>query len=71
MREKIRKWYEGEFVPYKNDPNSAVFFVNGGQFKRHWTAKLVRWAFAFWLREWKWTLGAAFTVVSVIFLKRL
>ncbi len=71
MKEKIRKWYEGEFVPYKNDAESALFIANGGKYKRHWTAKLARWAVEFYMREWKWTLGAAAAVVSFIFLKRI
>jgi hypothetical protein len=69
MKEKIKRWYEGEFIPYKNDPNSPVFFV-GGDTKRHWTARLARWAVEFYLREWKWTLGAAAAVIGALVLKR-
>jgi hypothetical protein len=65
MKEKIKRWYEGEFIPYENDPNSAVFFV-GGNHKRHWTAKLSRWAIEFYMREWKWTLGAVGAVIGAL-----
>jgi hypothetical protein len=70
MKQKIKRWYEGEFVPYKNDPNSALFFVGGGT-KRHWTANLARRFVDFYMREWKWTLGAAAAIISFIFLKRV
>jgi hypothetical protein len=69
MKEKIRKWYNGVFIPYENDPSSAVFVV-GGDTKRHWTAKLVRWALEFYMREWKWTLGALATVVGALVFKK-
>jgi hypothetical protein len=70
MKEIIRKWYEGEFVPYKNDPHSALFVI-GGHYKRHWTANLARWAASFYMREWKWTLGAFAAVISFVFIKRM
>ncbi len=56
MREIFRRWWEGQYVPYENDPNAAVFFV-GGADERHWTANLARWAWGFYQREWKWTLN--------------
>jgi hypothetical protein len=68
MREKIKRWYDGKFVPYENDPNSRVFV--GGGIERHWTTNLARWAVSFYMREWKWTLGALAAVVSVIFFRK-
>lgn len=29
MLEKIRKWYEGDYIAYRNDLDSPVFFVGG------------------------------------------
>jgi hypothetical protein len=46
-------------------------YIFGGNTKRHWTANLVRWAVSFYMREWKWTLGALAAVVSVIFFRKL
>jgi hypothetical protein len=69
MKEKIRKWYEGEFIPYENAPDSTVLFV-GGDHKRHWTAKLARWVIEFYMREWKWTLGAVATVIGAFVFKK-
>jgi hypothetical protein len=71
MKEKIKSWYEGEFVPHQNDPNSALFFLNRGQSKRHWTANFARWAVSFYMREWKWTLGAFAAMISFVFIKRM
>lgn len=65
MKVRIKSWYEGEFVPRQNDPNSALFFLNGGQAKRHWTATFIHWAIVFWLREWKWVIGTALAIIGV------
>jgi hypothetical protein len=69
MIEKIKQWYEGEYVPHMNDSDSAIFRL-GGSHKRHWTAKLIRWAVEFYMREWKWTLGALAAVIGALVLKR-
>lgn len=69
MREFFRKWWDGEHIPFKNNPNSAFIFV-GGTDKRHWTADLARWLVAFYLREWKWVLGSVAAVIGAIVLKR-
>ncbi|SFD81343.1 hypothetical protein SAMN04488049_1358 [Tritonibacter multivorans] len=34
LRSKVRQWWQGEFVPYENDPNTDLFFVGGWQ-RRH------------------------------------
>jgi len=70
MRKLFRKWWEGEYVLYKNDPNSAVVFINAGHFKRAWTADLARLLVAFYMREWKWVIGAASTVIGALFFKK-
>jgi hypothetical protein len=70
MKEMIKRWYDGEYIPPKNDANSTLYFVCG-DYKRHWTAKLARWAVEFYMKEWKWALGAAAAVISFVFLKRI
>jgi hypothetical protein len=70
MKDKIKSWYEGEFVPYKNDAESALFFATGGKYKRHWTANLARWAVSFYMREWKWTLGAVAAVIGALVFRK-
>jgi hypothetical protein len=71
MRSTFEKWWEGELQPYRNDPNSDLVVIGPGRYKRHWTAKLARWAVEFYMREWKWTLGALAAVISFVFLKKL
>jgi hypothetical protein len=71
MKELLRTWWEGTYVPApENDPHSAVFIVSLGTYERHWTSKVAHWLLAFWLKEWKWTIGAAFTVLSVVMLRK-
>lgn len=65
MLSKFKDWYEGEYVPFKNDPNSGVFIL-GGSFKRHWSARLIRVLAEFYLREWKWVIGTTVAVVAVV-----
>jgi hypothetical protein len=69
MLEKIKRWYEGEYIPHENDVNSALFRI-GGNYRRHWTARLARWAIDFYMREWKWTLGVIGGVIALLFFKR-
>lgn len=71
MKQAIKKWYEGEYVPFKNDPNSGVVFINAGHFERHWTARFIRWAIDFYMREWKWVLGALAAIFSLVFLGKV
>lgn len=65
MPEKIRKWYEGEFVAYRNEPGSLVF-MTGGVYRRHWTSRIAHIAVEFYLREWKWTLGSAAALIVFV-----
>lgn len=53
MRKLLKAWWRGEFIPYQNDPTSGVIFI-GGIRRRHWTSKVARSLFSFYLREWKW-----------------
>lgn len=64
LKDRIRKWYEGTFEPYENDPNSGVFFV-GGNYRRHWTAEAARAVVAFWLAHWQWTIGNIIAVIGL------
>lgn len=69
MKEKIKRWYDGEFIAHESEPNSPLYFV-GGEYKKHWTAKLARWAVRFYMREWKWTLGAIATVIGAFVFRK-
>jgi hypothetical protein len=68
--DKIRQWYEGEFVAYKDEPDTLVF-IGGGKYRRHWTSKVAHVVVEFYLREWKWTLGAAAALVSFLLYRKV
>ena len=65
MREKIRRWWNGKFIPYENDPNSSVVLF-GGSTEYHWTARIAHVMWDFYLREWKWIWTSLFTITAVI-----
>jgi len=62
--ERIRKWYEGKWVPYENPPNSSVVII-GGDYERHWTAEVARTLVTFYLSHWKWLLGFAVSLFAL------
>jgi hypothetical protein len=64
LQGKITKWYEGEFIPHKNDPYDSVF-VFGGTYKRHWTANVAQMAVKFWINHWQWTIGTVLAVCGL------
>lgn len=64
LKQKFSKRYEGEYVPYENDPNSS-FVMIGGDYERHWTANVVRSVVAFYLAHWKWVWGFSASVVGL------
>lgn len=64
MLDKIRKWYEGVYVPFESDPYSPVVFTGGG-YQRHWTAQAARVLVEFYLREWRWLWPTAIGVGSL------
>lgn len=50
MKQAIKKWWDGEYVPFKNTPNSGVVFLNGGHFERHWSSTVAHVVIGFWLK---------------------
>ncbi len=62
---RIRQWYEGEFVPYENDPRSQVVLIGGWQ-KRHWTAKAARALVEFHRRHWQWIWSTIIATGSLV-----
>jgi hypothetical protein len=70
MKDAIKKWWEGEFESHRNDRTSDTVIVGPGSCRRHWTSRTTHWAVDFYMREWKWTLGALAAVVSVVFFKK-
>jgi hypothetical protein len=61
----MQAWYQGNFVPYTNDPGSA-FILMGGYYRRRWTANLTRALLRFWLEHWKWIVTIMVAVAALI-----
>jgi hypothetical protein len=68
--ERIKIWYEGEFVPYDNDTSSGLVFLGGYQ-KLHWTARAAKKLASFWYNHWKWiiTTTLAFAGLFIALMK--
>ena len=73
LHKNIKKWYEGEFVPPDNSPNSRLIFVMG-HYQRHWSSRVAHVVVDFYLKEWRWLLpfvvGVAGVIVAIAKLKQ-
>lgn len=65
MRQWIKAWWEGEFEPYDNDPQSSIVLI-GGQIRRHWTSRAAHRAVNFLQAEWKWVFGATIALATLV-----
>jgi hypothetical protein len=63
LREKIKRWWEGELEP--PDRGFPILRVIP-QYRRHWTARMVRAVFAFVACEWKWIIGVTIAIVGLV-----
>jgi hypothetical protein len=59
LREQIRNWYQGKYVPHTNDPNSSLVFT-GGNYEKSLSAKTVTVLVKFWLQYWQWIISMFF-----------
>lgn len=70
LKERLTRWYQGEFVPFQNEPHSRVLLI-GGTYRRHWTARVLRSAIEFLKRKevivalFGALAGAIFTAIIV------
>ena len=64
MKKHFQKWWDGEYVPYDNDPNSYVVFIGGYQ-QRHWTSDAAHRVWEFAKIEWKWVIGFLLTCTGL------
>ena len=39
LKKRIKMWWDGEYVPYENDPNSGIFMIGGHTNYYHFTQK--------------------------------
>jgi hypothetical protein len=65
LREQIRDWYQGKYVPHTNDPNSSLVFT-GGNYDKSLSAKTVTVLFKFWLQYWQWIISMFFVTMGTI-----
>jgi hypothetical protein len=64
LREKLWNWYKGEFVPYENDPSSALVFF-GDTYNRRWSATALQVLVKFWENHWQWIIGTGIAVCGL------
>jgi len=65
MLKRLTSWYEGEFIPHKNDP-AGGFIRLGGCYKRSFSATVARIIFEFYLKYWQWCVGTLLAVVAIV-----
>jgi len=60
IAEKLREWYQGEYIPPpENDPNSPIFRISPGHYEKPFLAKCIKVCGNFWMAHWKWIIGTA------------
>lgn len=64
FKQRISEWYQGKYVPPKNDPRSGIVVLMGS-YHRHWTARLAQVLAHFWLSHWQWTIGTALAILAI------
>ena len=66
---RIKKWYQGKYIPPNNDPDSPIVFTFG-RTKRPLVARVLSIIGTFWLNHWKFLLtfllGLATLIVATI-----
>jgi len=55
MREIIKRWYAGKYIPPENPPDSSLIFLMG-HYDRHWSSRLTHTLVEFYFEHWKWLL---------------
>jgi len=65
IRDRLRNWWLGEFVPHQNDPGSgAVFFT--GNYRRHWSARWAEAALQYLRDNHRWIIGTLVAIAGVL-----
>jgi hypothetical protein len=54
MKDILKRWWQGTYVPPENDPDSGLVFMLGSD-KLHWSSKAAHTAFDFWMTYWQWS----------------
>jgi hypothetical protein len=62
MKELLKRWWEGTYVPPKYDPS----IMRMGNYERDWSSKAAHAAMDFWLKYWQWCMGFGLAVIGLI-----
>lgn len=55
LRRIAKRWWDGEYIPFENPPGSPVIIVSGWD-KRHWTARVARTIWFYFVTHQKWLI---------------
>lgn len=66
MKQLLKRWWEGNYVQPRNDPNGSVFILQGN-YEKHWTSKVAHALADFWLKCWQWCIGFGLALIGLIF----
>lgn len=65
LKHIVSRWYNGTFIPYKNDPSSPVVVI-GGYTKRHWTANAIHAVIDFSSANWKYMITTLIALAALL-----
>lgn len=65
MKDLLKRWWEGQYVPPQNDPFSSLIVMQGSC-ERHWSSKAAHVVAEFWLKYWQWCMGFGLAVIGLI-----
>lgn len=69
ITEKIKRWYEGTYIPpLENDPYSELFVVGSGHFEKHLLAKGIHHFWCFWKRTWHILFPLIITTIIALYI---
>lgn len=64
FKEKLKRWWDGQYIPPENDPNAGFYFTMG-TYKLSWTSKAAHVLADFWLKYWQWTIGVMIALLAL------
>jgi hypothetical protein len=62
---RLKDWYEGDFVPYKDDPGSPISRI-GGYSKRPWLARAIDALGRFYQKHWQWLIATILAIIGIV-----
>jgi hypothetical protein len=65
MEGPLKRWWDGKYIPPKNDPDSLIFVMQC-RYEKHWSSKVAHAVAKFWLKYWQWCIGFGLAVIGLI-----